>query len=246
MVAGAGGAPLAVHEAGDPDGRPVVLIHGYFSNALVNWIRYGHAALLASRGFRVIMPDLRGHGHSAKPHDAASYPPDILMRDGVALIAGLGLVDYDLGGYSLGARTAVRMLANGARPRRLVISGMGLEGLIHAEGRGAFFRNVLTNPGGFEHGTPEWMAEAFLKSTKADPQAMLRILDSFVDTPRETVAAIGCPTLVVSGVEDEDNGSSRALADLLPDARFVAIPGNHMSAVIRPELGQAIADFLSA
>ena len=35
-----------------------------------------------------------------------------------------------------------------------------------------------------------------------------------------------------------------AVLELLPDARFVAVPGNHMSAVIRPELGQAIADFL--
>ena len=36
--------------------------------------------------------------------------PDVLARDGLALIAHLGLTDYDLGGYSLGARTTVRML----------------------------------------------------------------------------------------------------------------------------------------
>ena len=44
---------------------------------------------------------------------------------------------------------------------------------------------------------------------------------------------------------DDDNGSGEALAGLLPDARFVAIPGNHMSAVLRPELSQSIADFLA-
>lgn len=246
MVAGAGGAALAVHEMGDSNARPVMLIHGYFSNAFVNWIRYGHAKLLAERGFRVIMPDLRGHGYSARPHDAAAYPPDILMRDGLAIVARLGLADYDLGGYSLGARTAVRMLANGARPRRLVISGMGLEGLIHTQGRGTYFRHVLTNLGSFERGTPEWMTEAFLKTTKGDPEAMLRILDTFVDTPPEAIAAIVCPTLVVTGIEDDDNGSSEGLVELLPDARLVPIPGNHMSAVMRPELGQAIADFLGA
>ena len=54
------------------------------------------------------------------------------------------------------------------------------------------------------------------------------------------------PTLVLSGAEDHDNGSAEALAELLPDARYVEVPGNHMSAVTKPELGRAIADFLAA
>ncbi|MVV70791.1 alpha/beta fold hydrolase, partial [Escherichia coli] len=83
------GARLAWRELGE--GRPVVLIHGYFSDATTNWIKYGHAEKIAAVGFRVIMPDLRGHGSSAKPHDAASYPPDVLMQDGKALVAHLGL-----------------------------------------------------------------------------------------------------------------------------------------------------------
>jgi pimeloyl-ACP methyl ester carboxylesterase len=243
-IEGLGGLPIAVHMMGE--GRDVVLIHGYFSNAFTNWIRYGHAAQIAARGFRVIMPDLRGHGDSGKPHDAAAYPPDALMADGLALIEQLGLTDYDLGGYSLGARTVVRMLANGATPRRVILSGMGLEGLLHTSGRGNYFRQVLTNLGSFDRGTPEWMTEAFLKTTKGDPEALLRILDTFVDTPKEAIAAIAAPLLVVSGVDDDDNGSSQDVADLVPDGRFVAIPGNHMSAVTRKELGQAIADFIAA
>ncbi|MEZ0242592.1 MAG: alpha/beta fold hydrolase, partial [Sphingomonas sp.] len=198
------GVELAWHEVGE--GRPVVLIHGYFSNAWTNWIRYGHAEKVAAKGFRVIMPDLRAHGESAKPHDPAFYPPDVLMRDGLALIAHLGLTDYDLGGYSLGGRTAVRMLANGVTPRRVVIAGMGLRGLIDTQGRGGYFQRVLTNLGSFERGSSEWMTEAFLKTTKGDPEALLLILDTFVDTSREEVAAIAQPTLVLSGVEDQDNG----------------------------------------
>lgn len=238
------GTEIAYTVAGE--GRPVVLIHGYFSNAWTNWIRYGHAEKIVAKGFRLIMPDLRGHGESAKPHDAASYPPDVLMRDGMALIEHLGLSDYDLGGYSLGARTTVRMLVHGAAPKRVVISGMGLRGLVDTEGRGGYFRNVLTNLGSFQRGTSEWMTEAFLKTTKGDPQALLRILDTFVDTPREEVAGIEQPTLVVSGVEDEDNGPARELADLLPNGVLGEVPGNHMSAVMKPELGDAIAEFLAA
>ena len=62
--------------------------------------------MLAGQGYRVILPDLRGHGDSARPHDPAAYPPDALADDGLALIEQLGLTDYDLGGYSLGAAAA--------------------------------------------------------------------------------------------------------------------------------------------
>lgn len=238
------GHALAWRELGE--GRPVVLIHGFFSNAKVNWLRYGHAARIAARGFRVVMPDLRGHGDSASPHDAAAYPPDILTRDGLALIAHLGLVDYDLGGYSLGGRTTVRMLARGATPRRAVVAGMGLGGITHAAGRGAHFRHILGNLGGFARGTPEWMAEAFLKTTGGDPLALVHVLDSFVDTDAAALARIAMPVLVVAGADDDDNGSAAALAAALPDGHHRVIPGNHMSAVARAELGDAIADFLAA
>lgn len=238
------GERLAWREVGE--GRAVVLIHGFFSDAVTNWIRYGHAAAIADRGFRVIMPDLRAHGSSAKPHGAASYPPDALAKDGQALIAHLGLVDYDLGGYSLGARTTCRMLATGATPRRVIFSGMGLEGLTNTGGRAGHFRHVLTNLGQHKQGSPEWLAEAFLKTTKGDPVALLGILDTFVSTPLAEIERFDWPSVCISGVDDHDNGSTAALADALPNARYVEVPGNHMSAVIKPELGRAIADFLAA
>jgi hypothetical protein len=105
---------------------------------------------------------------------------------------------------------------------------------------------VLTHLGSFERGTPEWLTEAFLKTTKGDPEALLLILQTFVDTPREAIAAIPQPVLVAAGVDDDDNGSAEEVAALLPQGQYQAIPGNHMSAVTRPELGRVIADFLGA
>ena len=237
------GTSLAWHELGE--GRAVVLLHGLFSDAETNWIKFGHAAELAARGFRAIMPDLRAHGESAKPHDEASYPPDVLAHDGLALIDHLGLSDYDLGGYSLGARTVVRMVALGATPRRLVVSGMGLSGLLDTGARSNHFRHILTNMGKHERGSPEWLAEAFLKTTGGDAEALLPLLGSFVDTTEEQLRGIAIPTLVLQGADDHDNGEAEDLAALLPNARFVEIPGNHMSAVTKPDLGRAIADFLA-
>ena len=243
-IKGLGGLPIAVHVTGT--GRDLVLIHGYFSNAHTNWIRYGHAAKLVEAGFRLIMPDLRGHGESGKPHDAAAYPPDALTDDNLAMIEQLGLTDYDLGGYSLGARTTARMLARGATPRRVILAGMGLRGLVHTLDKGGYYRNVLTNLGTFERGTSEWMTEAFLKTTKGDPVAMLHILNTFVDTPAETIASFPQPTEVICGVDDQDNGVAQELAELLPNGRYVEIPGNHMAAVTKKELGQAMVEFLTA
>jgi len=228
------------------EGRPLVLIHGLFSNAWTNWIRYGHAARLAEAGHRVIMPDLRGHGLSARPHEASAYPPDVLARDGMALVARLGLTDYDLGGYSLGGRTVVRMLVDGASPRRAIVAGMGLSGVTDTGHRADHFRHIVTGLGTHPRGTPEWTAEAFLKTTGADPQAMLPLLDSFVDTTRDQLSAIAAPALVLSGGDDHDNGSAEALAAALPHGKYVEIPGNHMTAVLQPALGQSIKMFLLA
>ena len=227
-------------------GRPLLLLHGLFSNANTNWIRYGHAKEIARHGFRVIMPDLRAHGASGAPHDEAAYPPDVLAQDGLALIRHLDLKSYDLGGYSLGARTAVRMVMLGAKPDRLIIGGMGLRGMIDTGTRAAMFRNILSNPGSFERGTAEWMSEAFLKTTGADRLALLPLIDSFVDTSETELKGIDQPTLVVAGAEDDDNGSAEELAALLPHGSYVEIPGNHMSAVTKPELGGSIGEFLIA
>jgi pimeloyl-ACP methyl ester carboxylesterase len=235
-------AQLAYRETGA--GRPLVLIHGYFSTAEVNWVRYGHAARLAAEGYRVIMPDLRGHGSSAKPHAAADYPPDVLVDDAFALIDHLQLDDYDLGGYSLGARTTLRLLVRGATPARAIIAGMGIEGIVSTGGRGTFFRRVLNEPGTFTRGSAEWRAEVFLESVGGDRVALLKVLDTSVDTPRDALYRIGMPVLVLAGIDDRDNGSAEALAAALPAGRHVVVPGNHMSAVAKAELGMAMAEFL--
>jgi pimeloyl-ACP methyl ester carboxylesterase len=236
------GAELAWHELGE--GAAVVLLHGLFSDAETNWIKFGHADEIAKAGFRLIMPDLRAHGHSARPHDTASYPPDILAHDGLALIEHLGLTDYDLGGYSLGGRTAVRMAVMGARPKRLIVAGMGLRGLLETGRRATHFKKILTGIGTHEQGSPEWLAEAFLKTTGGDPDALLPLLGSFVDSGLDEICALAMPVLVLSGEADQENGPAQELADLLPNGQYVEVPGNHMSAVTKPDLGKAMAEFL--
>lgn len=241
-VQGFGGARLAVHRLGA--GRPVILLHGLFSSAEVNWIKYGTAARIADAGFECMMPDLRAHGQSDAPHDAAAYPEDVLVKDCVALVSGLGLEDYDLGGFSLGARTAVRSVLAGLRPRRLVLGGMGLEGLAGWARRSAFFVDVIDRDDEIRRGDPAYFAHAFMKTMKIDRVAARLLLGSVDDTDPAALTAITMPTLVVCGADDQDNGSAPRLAEVLPDARYAQVPGTHMTSVTNAEFGNSIAAFL--
>jgi len=237
------GVTIAWSELGQ--GRPLVLLHGLFSNAEVNWLRRGTASVLAEAGFRVLLPDLRAHGRSEAPHDAAAYPPDVLARDIEQLVAHLELDDFDLAGYSLGARTTVRLVVRGLRPRRAVLAGMGLEGIVSSDQRTGFFLRVLESRDKAATGSPEWLAGQFMKSNGIDPVAAAHVLRSQVPTRRKELSALSMPTLVVSGVDDHDNGSALELAQALPSARYVAVPGNHMTAVVKPEFASVIREFLT-
>jgi len=238
------GQQIAWRELGE--GRPVLLIHGLFSHGEMNWLRWKTAQTLADAGFRVILPDLRAHGKSAAPHDADRYPADVLAQDIEALVAHLGLSDFDLGGYSLGARTTVRLLARGMRPRRAILAGMGLMGITGATLRSEFFLGAIANRDSVERGTPEYMAVQFMKSTGTDPEAVRHVLQVQSKTDAAAFAGFDLPILVVCGADDQDNGSAPDLAAALPRGTYVEIPGNHMSAVTRPELGATIRDFLLA
>lgn len=237
------GTELAVHRLGR--GRPVLLLHGLFSDAQTNWIRFGHAQRLADAGFAAIMPDLRAHGQSARPHDPVAYPEDVLVKDAQALIAHLTLEDYDLGGFSLGARTALRCVVQGSSPRRMILGGMGLEGLSGWDRRADFFIDAIDRFDMVRQGDPAFMAVAFMKTQKVDRVAARLLLQSVGDNQPGDLARVTVPTLVVCGDKDRDNGSPQALVEALPDARFGAIPGSHMSSVTEPAFGEAIVRFLS-
>lgn len=241
-IASFDGVELAVHEMGS--GRPVLLLHGLFSTAEMNWVRFGHSAKLAAAGFHVIMPDLRAHGASDKPHDSASYPPDVLARDTLALITAFGLEDYDLVGFSLGSRTSVRAVIGGAAPCRLVLGGMGLEGLAGWNRRAAFFIDAIDRFDAVKRGDPAFMAVSFMKTMQVDRVAARLLLQSVADTSAQQLAALRMPTLVLCGAQDRDNGSAAALVDALPAAIYAEVPGTHMSSVAEGAMGDALAGFL--
>jgi pimeloyl-ACP methyl ester carboxylesterase len=101
----AGVLSVGYAEAGPPDGRAVVLLHG--------WPYDIHAyaevtPLLASAGYRVIVPHLRGFGTTRFLADGAvrNAQQSALGLDAVALMDALGIDRAIVAGFDWGARTA--------------------------------------------------------------------------------------------------------------------------------------------
>lgn len=241
LLSGFDGARLHVTALGPEAGPPVLLLHGLFSNAETNWVRYGTARRLAEAGYRLLMPDFRGHGQSDAPDAPEAWPADVLAKDIEALLPQLGLgPDFVLGGYSLGARTVARLLARGVRPKAAILAGMGLEGLTGGTRRGQWFIRMIEGAGTWPRGSGEFVAESFMKASVKNPAAIIHLLRGQQDTPIETLQGLSLPVDVICGADDQDNGSAPDLAALLPNATYREIPGTHMGSVTRPELAEAL------
>jgi len=238
------GATLSVTIAGK--GRPLVLVHGLFSSAEINWIKFGHSVKLADAGFQVIMPDLRAHGASSKSHHAGDYPIGVLTKDLAALVEYFGLGDYDLGGFSLGARTSAKGVIDGLTPRRLALCGMGLQGLSGWASRSAFFIDAIDRFDEIKHGDRAFVAKSFMKTMGIDREASRLLLGAVDDVANADLARITMPTALICGNKDQDNGSAKDLAMTLPDGRYREIPGTHMSSVADGAFGDALVEFFES
>ena len=97
-ITGGGGLQLYVDEAGNPNGRPILFIHG-FSQCRLAWSKQMVSDL--ANDFRLVAMDLRGHGLSEKPRNA--YGDARLWADDIhAVISTLSLDQPVLSGWAYG------------------------------------------------------------------------------------------------------------------------------------------------
>jgi pimeloyl-ACP methyl ester carboxylesterase len=89
--------------AGPPEGRPVLLLHGFPQTGLV-WQR--QIAALAAHGYRVVAPDQRGYSPGARPERPEDYRISVLVDDVVAITEELGWAAFDLVGHDWGGAVA--------------------------------------------------------------------------------------------------------------------------------------------
>ena len=207
------------------ESTPVVLLHGFATSSARTWGENGWLDLLADAGRATVPIDLLGHGTAEKPHDPAAYA-DLEGWVAERLPAAGGPVDAI--GFSMGARLLLGVA--GARPgrfRRIVTLGVG-RNLFESSGNDAILRAVESGA------DPENPAATYFARLADHPDADRAALAACLRAPLRRLTAEDCarvtvPVLVVIGARDFA-GPGEPLAEALPDARLVVLPGaDHFS-----------------
>ncbi|MDH6232909.1 pimeloyl-ACP methyl ester carboxylesterase [Mesorhizobium soli] len=215
-------------------GDPVLLIHGFASNHLVNWVSPGWVKTLTEAGYRAIALDNRGHGLSSKSYEPVDYTPEKMASDAAALLDHLGIERAHVMGYSMGARVSAFMaLATPEKVATLVLGGLGY-GMIDGVGDWDPIAEALLapSPADISH-TRGKMFRAFADQTRSDREALAACIStSRAELTEPEVARIMQPTLIAVGTKDDIAGSAEQLAALMPNAEAFDIEGrDHMLAV---------------
>jgi pimeloyl-ACP methyl ester carboxylesterase len=229
-------------------GDPVLLVHGFASNHAVNWVNTLWVTTLTRAGYRVIALDNRGHGQSQKLYRPEDYDSSVMAGDLRRLVDHLGLERADLIGYSMGARIAAHLaLLSPARARSVVLGGLGIR-LVHGVGLPIGIADAMEAPSLDDLTDPmQRMFRAFAEQTRSDLKALAACIRGSRQTlTEEEVASIRAPVLVAVGTKDDVAGSGPALAELMPNARSLEIPGrDHNLAVGDKVHKQGVLAFLA-
>ncbi len=215
-------------------GPPVVLIHGFGSTHMVNWVGPGWVKTLTGAGYRVLAFDNRGHGASGKSYQSADYRPSLMASDAVALMRHAGVERAHVMGYSMGARVAAFLaMEHDQRVHSLIFGGLGL-GMVEGVGNWDVIARALIarDPATIEDARGK-MFRAFADQTSSDRKALAACIETSRELiSAERIATVRQPTLVAAGTEDDISGSASRLAEIMPNAVSFDIPGrDHMLAV---------------
>ncbi len=226
-----------------------MLLHGSIVDAALNWEAPGVVERLAACGYRVVAADARGHGSSAKPHEAAAYSDGALVSDVIALIDHLSVREVALVGYSMGADTAVRVAARDNRVAVLVAGGVG--GNLSdppdydPAAVASSIRGVSSKPGEPRDDLGVVLAD-LAKSLGGDIAALAALFEGLGRQKAPDLSSVTCPTLVITGSEDDmSGGSPDELADRLPCAEAITLVGlDHLGAVFDAQFADQVIGFL--
>ena len=238
-------------------GKPLVLVHAFPFDGRM-WRAVAEA--LANR-CRVIAPDLRGFGDSDLGdgrHGIADMADDVAV-----LLDGLGIERAAVGGLSMGGYVALAFAARHAsRLERLILADTHAAAdtekaragradalaLVEREGVGTLVERQLAVL--LSASASEAVKRQVRELGQQPPEGVCAAIRALRDRPdrRGELSAIACPTLVISGGEDQLSPPDEmaGLAAAIPNARLVQLPGaGHLSHLEQPEAFiAAIAAFI--
>ena len=223
------------------EGPALVLIHGWGASGQ-EWHEVGWVSAVGE-GRRLLIPDVRGHGSSAKPHEAEAYAPARLGQDVLALLDAAGVEEADLLGYSMGAAIALwAVLLAPHRVRSLVVGGVPDEDVDARVAAG----KALRGNGPMTPRAREYQGWA-LAQPGNDLLALAACLEGGLELPPyEELAVFGGEAFVAAGTLDRRFDAGQRLASRLPGGRFLALEGDdHMGAFEDVRLHDAVREFLA-
>jgi len=248
-----GGFTLAyddIRPAGGESGT-VALVHGFATNRAENWRRLGWYGAFERKGWRCVALDLRGHGESDKPHDAAAYGRGEMAGDVLALIDHLNVERVDLMGYSMGSHLSLAVAAaHPGRVANLILGGVGARMIADQPGPSG---GAMTMGQAMRADDPATITEPTLRGFRqfADNQGEDRLALAACGEGRGGGPSAGdlrrltMPVLVAAGSRDDIAGDPRVLADAIPGAQCVTVPAcDHFSAIPHALFKAAVFDFL--
>ena len=229
-------------------GDPVLLIHGFASNAKTNWTGPGWVQLLVDSGYRVIAMDNRGHGGSQKFYEEAAYSLENMASDAANLLTFLNISKANVMGYSLGARIASTLAFQSPElVDKLILAGNGYNMI-----EGAFDSSEIHN--GLAANTVEDVKtkigiefRTFAEATGSDLKALAAcIMGGRSYIPKSLFESLKPETMVIVGTQDTVAVDGEKFASIIPNGHFKPIPKrNHMNAVGDKVYKQAVLEFLA-
>jgi len=246
MIQGSGGVPISIQEWGNPDGPPILLIHGFAFSSVVWKNQIGELAKSA----RIVSMDLRGHGFSGKPWKTEDYSGRKVWADDVAAVIEAKKLDRPvIVGWSFGGNVALNYLRvyGSAKSRGLVLSGT-LAGLVDAppppnpiefgmpeqKGDGridnyhSFFDNIEWTARVMSMKEPE--SRALLQkqlSLAMTPPYVRRAMNGLELDNRDFATQLDLPVLMIFGSMDGSIPASyvNQAVEILPQARSICYHG---------------------
>jgi len=104
------------------EGPPLMLVHGWGTDAQSNWVDTGWVKVLEELR-TVVSIDVRGHGRSDKPYALEPYSYAAMSRDVLNVMDALNISKTDFMGYSMGSFMGAYLL--GHYPHRFTVMVLG-------------------------------------------------------------------------------------------------------------------------
>ncbi|NLU61871.1 alpha/beta hydrolase [Rhodococcus sp. HNM0563] len=246
--------------SGDENAPALMLVHGSALSSAV-WRGLGYVAALREH-YRLLLPDLRGHGRSDTPHDEDAYAMESIVGDLVAVLDAVGVRHVHYLGYSFGARAGLALavtapqrlhslisLGGSASPQRGAMDSLFFPGCVEVlaqKGMDSFLaewsnhREVPVDP---------VTAAAFRANDTEALVAYFRRSDREPGIDDATLGEVEVPTMAVAGSEDHLRvDDTRFLSRTIPGARLAILRGvDHAGTVAAaPEVLSVIGPFLAA